>query len=69
MPEGHMAQVLDDQIVPKGAFYILLYPALPTRMHMLSALLVVPFQGKTQHWYMNPSNSLPSLAMTMHTIF
>ncbi len=30
----------------KGAFYILLYPALARRMHMLSVFLVVPFWGQ-----------------------
>lgn len=30
----------------KGAFYILLYPALARRMHMLSVFLIVPFWGQ-----------------------
>ena len=36
----------------EGAFYILLYPALVRRMHVLSVLLVVSFWGQIQYEYL-----------------
>lgn len=53
----------------EGALYILLYPVFARRMHMLSVLLVIAFEGETLHWHLDLSISLPSLAMIIHHVF